>query len=348
MGKGARANSFDAIRLCAAIAVLVFHAYVVLGRSGLSLGDESLGGAAVLVFFGISGYLITQSWVADPHLARFALKRVLRIYPALIVVVLLTVFVLGPLVTTTSLEHYAGSFETWRYLGMNVVCIHSRFLLPGVFLHNHWRLVNRSIWTLSGELFGYAAIAVLGVAGAFRRRWVAVPALILVAWLSARIPASVSVINYTWIRAFAVGSILFLFKDAVPRRLWICGLLLAAFLLASVRHDFNTATDLAVIGLPYCAVVVAHAFPNLLKPITRRGDFSYGMYLYGWPVEQVMILLLGRAAGVPELLLLAFLATSSLAVASWFLVEKPALGAKRRLAARKASTVPPQPALAGP
>jgi peptidoglycan/LPS O-acetylase OafA/YrhL len=345
MQRGARANSFDAIRLCAAVAVLVAHAFVVLNLPGPQIGDQGLGTIAVLVFFGISGYLITQSWVSDPHVPRFALKRVLRIYPALIVVVGLTVFVLGPLVTKVSVNEYGESSETWKYLVMNMISIHSVFLLKGVFVHNPWQLVNRSLWTLPGELFGYVSVAAIGIVGAFRSRWIAVPALIAAAWFAGHIPASISVIDYTWLRAFAVGAILFLFRDVIPRRIWIGALLVVGYLFALRRHDFTLSLYLLVIAFPYCAIAVAHRFPNFLKPITQRGDFSYGMYLYGWPVEQLLVLWLGRKAGVPDVLLLGLAVTTTLAVGSWFLVEKPALALKRRTAKRAApkATEPPAP-----
>ena len=346
MSKVSRANSFDAVRLCAAIAVLVTHAFVVLRRPTPSFGAVSIGDPAVPIFFGISGYLITQSWVANPDLRGFALKRVLRIYPAVISVALLTVFVLGPLVTTVPLHDYFTSGETWHYLAMNALSFHIMFTLPGVFAHNPWHLVNRSLWTLPGELLGYLSVAALGVVGAYRNRWLALAGLLVVAAFAGHIPGTISVVEGWWLRAFAVGSGLFLFRDLIPRRLWIGALLVAAVLLCGEGHAYALQSCLSSLAFPYAAVVIAHRFPNLLKPITRHGDFSYGAYAYGWPVEQLLVLWLGRSASVAVLLPLAFVATMSLAVTSWFVIERPALRLKRRVGRRPAVAAAGAPATA--
>jgi len=345
MSKVSRSNSFDAVRLCAALAVLVTHAFVVLGRSTPSFGAVSIGDPAVPIFFGISGYLITQSWVAHPSLRDFALKRVLRIYPAVISVAVLTVFVLGPLVTSVPVQDYFTSGETWRYLAMNAMSFHIMFALPGVFAHNPWHLVNRSLWTLPGELLGYLAVAGLGIVGAFRNRWLALAGLLAVAAFAGHIPTTVSVLEGWWLRAFAVGSGLYLFRDLIPRRLWIGAVLVAAVLAAGELRVFALQSYLGSLAFPYCAVVIAHRFPNLLRPVTRHGDFSYGSYAYGWPVEQLLVLWLGRSTSVAVLLPLAFVATMSLAVTSWFVIERPALRLKRRVGTRRPAAVPARAAV---
>lgn len=109
-------NNFDFIRLLAATMVLVSHQYAIGGFPEPVLLGDGLGGLSVKVFFAISGYLVAESWFRDPSLWRFLARRVLRIWPGLIVMVLLTILVLGPIVTTWSIRDYLASSQTWAYL----------------------------------------------------------------------------------------------------------------------------------------------------------------------------------------------------------------------------------------
>src|SRR3954471_24573302 len=103
----ARENNFDALRLVAALTILILHCWPITGQNTVPrLHGLGLNAIAVMVFFSISGFLLAQSWSIEPHLGRFLAKRALRIYPALIVVLLLSAFVLGPAVTTLPLADY--------------------------------------------------------------------------------------------------------------------------------------------------------------------------------------------------------------------------------------------------
>jgi peptidoglycan/LPS O-acetylase OafA/YrhL len=110
-------NNLTALRWLAALMVLYGHAFVFLGQhEPLFLGMMPLGPLGVWIFFSISGYLIMQSWTHDPHLLRFLAKRALRIFPALIVCILLSILLLGPGLTTLDLGAYFKSPITWSYL----------------------------------------------------------------------------------------------------------------------------------------------------------------------------------------------------------------------------------------
>lgn len=111
-----RANNYDFMRIVAALAVIVSHQFALFGLpEPLVLQYQTLGGFGVLVFFSISGYLVGNSWDADPSLWRFAAKRMLRIWPAYILVVLICIFVVGPLFTTDQLGDYFRNPVTWSY-----------------------------------------------------------------------------------------------------------------------------------------------------------------------------------------------------------------------------------------
>ena len=328
-----RVNNFDALRLLAALAVLVSHAFALGGAEQPTVGTQTLGTIGVYVFFGISGFLIAQSWIIEPHLWHYLAKRALRILPALILLLILTVFVLGPAFTTLPLADYFASADTWQYFKNSVMALEHD--LPGAFAANEGRPleVNGVLWTLGPETWAYLALAALGLAGALRRKWAAplVAALVIV-WPhdpTGVIPWP----HQIWLlQAFAVGTSLYVLRDHIPWHGGIALILVGAFALAPSEA---LQLKLAVTAIPYATIWVAYRGPAALRRLTTHGDFSYGIYLYAWPVGQGVVAV---AADASPLLVLAVSlpVTFALAIASWHLVEKPALALKKSLPGRSA------------
>lgn len=315
-----RTNNFDAIRIIAALAVIVGHAWPL---TGLPHPPEVAGikiyTLAVYVFFAVSGYLITRSWLSTPSVVRFLTARLLRILPALIPFLIVAVFVMGPAVTTSS--DYFGRAETWRYL-QNVTLV-AVYDLPGVFRDHPITAVNGSLWTLGPEFLCYLAVLALGlVAARFpKTRAIAftltMAAVAVVASDHVR-PAATSMVF------FGVGSILASLSCRIPRwpalplfGLWI----LVAWLVPSA------GILVAWVAVPYAAIVIGRASTPVLRRAGRFGDVSYGTYLWGFPVQQMVIDLLGilslwqnLAVVVPVTLVIAW--------GSWHLIEKRALALK--------------------
>src|SRR5690348_16573762 len=172
-----RANNFDALRLVAALSVMFSHSFLIAGGSEadepfvrLSGNQCVLGLVGVFVFFVISGYLVTGSYCRRPVPGRFALHRILRIYPGLIVNLFVCAFVLGPLVTSLPLHDYLGSGKLYDYLGQYFVLTPRSPPLPGVtFVDNGvGNIVNGSLWTLRYEMMMYAMVLLLGLARQLR------------------------------------------------------------------------------------------------------------------------------------------------------------------------------------
>jgi peptidoglycan/LPS O-acetylase OafA/YrhL len=328
-----RANNFDALRLLAALAVLVSHGFALAGEPQPKVGSQDLGTIGVYVFFGISGFLIAQSWTIEPSFWRYLAKRALRIMPALVVVLLFTVLMLGPIFTTVTAGEYFSRADTWTYLLRNSV-LTTAGELPGVFVDNTYpRQVNGSLWTLAPESWAYLGVAFLGVTGVLRRSWVA-PA---VAALLLAVPHDPTGLipwpKEIWLlQAFAIGTCLYLLRERIPWHGGVALILLAAFAIAPSE---GLQLKLVVVAVPYAAVYLAYRGPAALRRLTTRGDFSYGIYLYAWPVGQA-VAAAWTGIGATALIALSLPLTYLLAVGSWHYVERPALSLKNSLRVRTA------------
>lgn len=143
-----RSNNFDAIRLVAALLVIVSHQMFFAGRAEPFIEGRTLGTIAVLAFLLISGYLVAESWYRDPHLVRFLLRRFLRIWPALAVATFV-IGLAGLALTTLSVRQYFGD-AWWRFVGNNLR-LRTVYELPGVFAESPalaMRAVNGSWWSI--------------------------------------------------------------------------------------------------------------------------------------------------------------------------------------------------------
>jgi peptidoglycan/LPS O-acetylase OafA/YrhL len=332
-----RHNNFDTLRLIAATAVIFSHAFLLAtGRQDgeplmvLTGGQTILGVVGVFVFFVISGYLVTQSWERAPSLPRFALKRALRIYPGLAACVFVLTFGLGPIVTSLPLAEYLSSYGTYDFLGANLLLHTDHNSLPDVWFTGRdlGHILDGPLWSLPVEVAMYVMVAVLGTARLLRPPVLC--ALLGVGLLAIVLDAS----NWRdwdftgsvlWLLAFFVIGMLL---QQLPRERVLDGriaLLALGGLIASVPlHAF-------ILMFPLCGgylVIYLALHPTLPAfPAARFGDLSYGLYIYGWPVEQT-VLYLRPGATWWELFLIAYPATAVVAFLSWHLVEKRALRLK--------------------
>lgn len=329
-----RANAFDLLRLFGALLVIVEHSWVLTGH-GSAFADASgthPGMVGVGIFFLTSGYLIAASWLADPSVRRFAAKRALRIYPAYAVVILLAVFVLGPLLTTLSTGAYFGDRQTWVHLLSNLGILTPSYDLPGVFTTlPHPNAVNGSLWTIRIEVLCYVAVAVLGLIGLLRNRvaltviTVAALALVGAVRLDAPLPALLTSGPAEPLAFFALGMLARALGRAAVPPWWAAGLSVLVWL---VCWSTPLAGFAAIAAITLVTLAVAFRSPPALHRPTRGHDVSYGVYLLAFPIQQTLVEFGLRA---PFQVLLASVAiTVPLALASWHLVERPALRLKPR------------------
>lgn len=329
-----RRNNFDFLRITAALLVMYSHQFILQGsvEPVPALPYLSWGGVGVLMFFVISGYLVTKSWCDDPAPLRYLARRFLRLWPALAVGTLLTVFVLGPAVTRLPLQAYWSSPETWAYLSaLDIFSI--RFNLPGVFTDNPYAGgVNGSLWTIPVEVRCYLVLMLLGWAGALRLRWLALLTLLTLAFVTFYLKAPGTVARRNWSYElgtfFAAGSVLYLWRDAWMKR--TKAVLLAAAVLAGAAWSSGWPYVAMFIFLPVALIAFGNAATPVLRSMGRFGDPSYGLYIFAFPIQQLVVMATSNQLGIFESLALAVPLTFSAAYLSWHLVEKVCLGFKPR------------------
>jgi peptidoglycan/LPS O-acetylase OafA/YrhL len=330
-------NNFNLIRLIAAWLVIYSHAWAITGTAGndhfaqLTM-SKSAGAFAVDVFFAVSGFLIAASF--ERHRWRdFLLARTLRIYPALIVCIALTVFVLGPVLTTDA--HYWRDMTTWRYLWANATLWRAEFWLPGVFDGLPRTAVNGSLWTLPIEGRLYLALLFAGVVGMLR------PWRYLTAWTLAiagacafalwRSPLPEHLAYLVWVTSFFItGSLIWVWRNNIPLRWYLFAALLIVAALTRGTLVFHAAYfALVAYGTFYLAFA-------LRLPRIEKNDLSYGMYLYGWPMQQLA--LLAGASTIVMNIAAATVMAFACAALSWFAIERPVLRLKRRTSSAMSSS----------
>ncbi|WP_448101885.1 acyltransferase family protein [Luteibacter jiangsuensis] len=286
----AQRNNFDALRVVGAFMVLISHQFALSGRRESSvIGEHSLGNLGVLIFFSISGYLVTSSWLNDPSVPRFAARRALRMAPALCVAIPLTLAVIAVL----GLRGFPG---------------------------NPRHLTNGSLWTIPYEVYCYALLLVAGAAT--QRPAIVLAVGILGYFVLSGLQSGTSFLAYFGLY-FAAGSLLRFFpylRKALPTLLF----LVLGYALASIGQ---TRLGLAFVVPSLTVAIGVQSWPGL-RDISKIGDLSYGIYIYAWPVQQIGVALMGPQTPYLELLAVTVPVTLALAAASWHLVEKNALRLK--------------------
>jgi peptidoglycan/LPS O-acetylase OafA/YrhL len=331
-------NNFNLIRFLAAYAVLFSHSFA-LTASGVAQPfmdtiNYPLGAIAVDVFFVTSGFLITGSLIRRPGLLNYFKSRALRIYPALWLVNILTVFLVAPLLTTVALPEYFSSGKTWRYLFENctVVLRGVYHFLPGMFEDNpHKDAVNGSLWTLSFEMTSYIAVAIFwfvctGIFKAGRKAMmisiIGLCLALLIGFYLEKLGLKHESDGYRLYFFFFSGAAMFLLADHIALKhstALIAMLLVLVGVLFYGSFHFIYTPLLAYLTL-YCAYVPA----GFLRKFNQVGDYSYGIYIYAFLTQQSLVFLM-PGISIAQMILYSSLITLPCAIFSWHLVEKKAL-----------------------
>ena len=332
-----RHNSFDLIRHIAALMVLVSHHFALSGQAEPTLqGINSLGGFAVLAFFAISGYLVTQSFLRS-SLQSYAIKRAARIFPALVVCAFVMVYCVAGVYNDTLLAT-AGSKEALaKFLQISAFGRADIDTVTQGFVFKE--SLNGSLWTLKFEFGCYILVA---LALSLVRRPV-VPLLILLGFCALNL-ASTSV-NHVLAGKVAIYTsvcIGFFVGATLAFHQGLLGSFKSRAILAGAGLSLIGA---AVVGfLPLLASSVGFSLATLAlgtmftdRIVRGKFDISYGLYLYAFPVQQLLINCTGL--GFYPSMAAAVCVTTLLATLSWLCIEKPVLAytkAPHRLTVAKA------------
>ena len=369
---GGAGMGFDLLRLALAILILLTHCSWITGTSGLTtsilnsifhlspetitrvtqatttVGDPTvhqltgLGRPITLsylpMFFALSGFLVAGSALRTRRLIPFLGLRVLRLLPALFVEVTLSAIILGALYTQLPLTQYYTSPMFWRYFLNIVGDVH--FYLPGVFTNNTTNVVNSNLWTLPWELHCYIVMSFMIISGiVYQRKILAILfALVTIILIYASLVTGFQVVpaqvdGPTLVYYFVTGVLMFLWRDKI---VFHEVLLLVAAAVCYVLMMSSKMVFIYPVLLTYITVFIG-LFPFPRFSLIKSGDYSYGIYLYGFPVTQALV---AGVSGLHQNLAvaapLAVLATGTFAVLSWHGIEKHCLKLKRYIAPRSA------------
>jgi len=335
-----RKNSFDFIRLLAASLVIFGHSFALTGNPGPRIGW--LGEFGVWTFFIISGYLISKSWDQYPRFNVFFAKRILRIFPGLIVAVLTTIVVAGLFFTSLPFISYLFNQETFTYLN-NIFLYNSSFTLPGVFNDNVYpNAVNGSIWTLAYEFTMYLAVALIGALKIYKKIppfafWLSLFFLVLSMSVFGREIFSLSIFYLNIGQMFIFGLMFFSgiimhkYEKHITLNAWFGLIAFVAFiLLVFLLPDYISLFGATLLAYAIFAI----GKHGLMSWTSKYGDFSYGLYIYAFPIQQ-MIASVTHTANPLKMFALSFILTLIASILSWHFVESRALKWKDKIDTKK-------------
>ena len=334
-------NNFNFLRLTLASLVLLAHSFeLVDGNRHREILTKifhtiSFGDLAVDGFFLLSGYMIIKSWMNDSSLKRFLLKRIARIYPGFIVATLLSILLFAPM-GASNINLY---FKSINYIQNLIYAILLKAPpTPEIFKATYYPVANAAMWTLSYELRCYITVALLGICGINKRKqvWLLILAILTTLMViypyfninsKADFPVLFNIIGDFWeitrlLFHFSLGVCLYLYREKISYKgNWA---IISLCLLFYCLFYQNIATiSLGFLG-GYCMFYFAFCKLNFLKIFQRVPDISYGLYLYGWPTQKVLLWYYPLLH--PWALFFSALVVSSIfGFLSWELIELPSL-----------------------
>jgi len=355
-------NSLNFLRLVLATLVLVDHSVGLAGFGSLwTLNDNSIGTLAVYGFFGISGFLIAGSAVRNTPV-RYLWQRFLRIFPGLWVCLIMTALVFGVIAYVADpIGHCGLSCYVYAPDGP-VKYVYRNALLPNAWLYQfsiggtpkgvpYPAVWDGPLWTLFYEFLCYLGLLALGLTGFLKRRvltlvsavllWGGVAVITLTPRLDSRFnffhnAQPMNLLKFAAI--FMVGSVLYLYRDRVPDSGWLA-LATAALFFAGLflpNGGFHDARNPVYWFTDSYLLVPVIAYPLLwlgihlpFHRLGARNDYSYGVYIYAYPMTQLLAVAGVQHWGYPAFLILSILVTAPVAVASWWIVERHALRLKK-------------------
>ncbi|GAK03729.1 acetyltransferase [Geomicrobium sp. JCM 19037] len=310
MSSMGKENNLDLVRFIIAAFVMYFHAFHIAG------GEHSHELLRVILFFFISGFFVYGSFERWGNVKDFVLARCVRLFPGMIVLMFVTLFFIGPIVTEKSIMSYMTDTKTWEYLlGVTIVFLQQE--LPGVFTNNPYpNVVNGSLWTLQLELVYYASIVILSLLQLTKPRVLIV--LFAFTYFLHHLSLPVGETYISLYRVFLLGMLFYVYKENIPiRHAYAFG----SFIVLLVFWNHPWFHELFIFFGSYLTLYAIYV-RKLTIPWSRLlGNCSYGVFLFGYPVQQsVQHFLPQISAGQNFIISLPF--ACLFALLSWFFVER--------------------------
>lgn len=338
-----RDNGIGFLRLMLASLVILAHAPTLGGFDGLGfwfLGPRfGFGSIAVMGFFTLSGVLITRSWEGSKSAGDYFVKRVLRIIPGYLVCLLVCGLIFAPIAwnaTYGSLAKFpwTGPDSGLGYFLHNFTTKMNQDFIAGLYLRDGKpEGVNFPLWTIISEFTCYIVTGILGMVGLSKKHRLGF--LIATLGLAGFIFfkdyrggfTSVDPSRLNHLLSYLIGVCAYYYHEKIPLNPlagWV-----SIFLAIAVTYSPLTGW---LFPFLFGYSVIVYGFCGPIKNIERRGDLSYGVYMYGWPVQLLLPLFGATQWGVWPYTFLTVLVVLPLAAMSWLLVEKPALSLKKHFA----------------
>ena len=320
-----KSQNLGFVKMVAAVLVIVSHTWPVLGRGidplwFLSHEQMTFGGLAVAIFFFSSGFFVTRSMLSKNG-KRFFRSRLIRLYPAFAAVILLSTFVLGPLVTQLPAGSYFSAMETWSYLLYLVMIPH--YQLPGVFSANPISLVNGSLWTMILEVFCYISLFFAWKIKLLQKRFLRwqIIAYILCALVIFGLQPDCFAVLRDYLRPvfLFISGIFFCFlQDRIPLG-WSIGACSSLLFLGLFILGYGNLALVLLFPLILSQLVFS---PHQVSPaLGHLGDWSYALYLVAFPIQQLCVMLYPQS-GIALHVALSVLCSFPVALCLYYGVEK--------------------------
>ncbi|MDR6194102.1 acyltransferase [Siphonobacter sp. SORGH_AS_0500] len=339
-------NNFDFIRFIAAVGVLFSHSYDLQKKDSLeplrnlTANHLSFSFYGVRIFFIISGFLILKSALNSSSFVNYLTKRALRIFPGLCIALLISVFLFGLSVTRLPILDYLTQPQTYAYL-LNLSLYHSQQGLPGVFdTVNNSPIVNGSLWTLVYEFTFYLLLYFALRLKLLRTSFVLLITFCLLIVLDLKLQNTDIINNYypslnmspgpfiEFSIYFMAGMLFQYYQDRFPITKNLGSTAVALFIASNLFLDFPYSRVINYLLLPYVVFYLSF-IKGSLNNFGKYGDFSYGIYIYSFPLQQILLQLLPEIS-VALFAFLSLIVVSPFAYFSWFIVEKPMIRLKSR------------------
>ncbi len=329
-----RDNNYNLLRFLAACFIAFYHCFFM--AMGPEMTDDrfpalyQLSQIVLNFFFIASGFLIAQSFQRRKDIISYSVARFLRLIPGVFVLSLIICFVIGPIVTEIPLKDYFTALATWTYVPVTTA-LQPDAVLPGVFASNpNPYEIDAALWTLRYEVVCYVGLAILGLWGALKRstKFTIITGLVLLAYglmTYATQLRDIAAINHLmhFGLSFFIGTFFYVYRDSIPLHITIAiGLGLLAF---GAHMVWGKLAEPIVIGASaYIVFWLAYIPAGFIRHYNKLGDYSYGVYIYHYPIQQVLMYAIGGFSPF-ALLFVSLPLTIAIAVLSWMLVEKPSL-----------------------